>query len=134
MYAILAAIEDLQTVNPRVREATEACLSASVGEFRGNEPPSPRAMLKKSMSSGTTSNFSFSLMGSEMMGSATSGGGKSEGSALLVDGQDKGAKVQRAWDWREAFKGVPVDKVGEQVLRRLREGIAKELAMGELEA
>lgn len=133
MYAILAAIEDLETVSPRVREATEACLGASVGEFRGTEPPSPRAMLKKSMSSGTTSNFSFSLMGSEMIGSVTSGGGRSEGSAVLVDGKEVN-KVQRAWDWREGFKGVPVEKVGEQVLRRLREGIAKELAMGELEA
>lgn len=134
MYAILAAIEDLETVNSRVREATEACLVASVGEHRGNEPPSPRAMLKKSMSSGTNSNFSFSLMGSEMIGSASSTGARSDGSAVLVGGKSKADQVQRAWDWREGFKGVPVDQMGTKVLRRLREAIARELAMSELES
>ncbi|ETN37489.1 uncharacterized protein HMPREF1541_07111 [Cyphellophora europaea CBS 101466] len=134
MYALLAAIEDLETVNARVREATDACLSASIGEYRGSQPPSPRAMLKKSMSSGKDSNFSFSLMGSEMMGSGTSGGGRSDGSAVLVDGKGEGVRqMQRGWDWREAFRGVPVEEVGRVVLTTLRKGIAKELAMGELE-
>jgi hypothetical protein len=141
MYALLAAIEDLETVSVRVREATEACLAASVGEYRGSEPPSPRAMLKKSLSSGTGSNFSFSLMGSEMMaGSGMSGGGRSEGSAVLVGGGGKGKRaaqegeVPRGWDWRAGFAGTPAEQVGTSVLRRLRQGIARELAMGELES
>jgi hypothetical protein len=140
IYALLAAIEDLETVNPRVREATEACLVAAMGEFRGtNMPPSPREMLKKSMSSATsTSNFSFSLMGSEMLGSGTSGGGgRSEGSGVLVSSgtqrSAKADKVDRAWDWRAEFAGEPVEEVARVLLRRLRVGLAKELSLAELD-
>jgi hypothetical protein len=140
IYALLAAIEDLETVNPRVREATEACLIASMSEFRGtNMPPSPREMLKKSMSSGTSaSNFSFSLMGSEMLGSGTSGGGgRSVGSGVLVSAgtqrSAKAEKVDRAWDWRAEFAGEPAEGVASVLLRRLRVGLARELSLAELE-
>ena len=130
MYALLAAIEDLQTVNTRVYDATEECLQASLRNFHGSLPPSPHAMLKKSVSSGTNSNFSFSLMGSEMMtGSGDSAGGKSLGSMVLVGGSKGGD--DRGWDWRERFKDQGV--TGVDVLRYLREGIAKELSMRMLE-
>lgn len=133
MYALLAAVEDLQTVNTRVREATEACLIASVAEYKGNEPPSPRQMLKKSISSGTNSNFSFSMMGSEMFGSGTTGGGKSDGSAVLVGGK-KGETVHRSWDWRQQFKDVPNEELAGEVIKRLRLAVAKELSFAELES
>ena len=88
-------------------------------------------MLKKSMSSRTNSNFSFSMMGSEMLArSGESMGGRSDGSAFLVGSGNNGPK--RGWDWREQFKGREV--TGKTVLRHLREGIAKELSMAELES
>jgi Nup85 Nucleoporin len=128
LYALLAAIEDLQTVNPRIYDATEECLQAALRQFHGSRPPSPHAMLKKSMSSGTNSNFSFSLMGSEMLaGSGTSAGGKSVGSAVLVGKED----VEKGWDWRVRFKDRGV--TGKDVLRFLRVGIARELSVAELD-
>ena len=135
LYALLAAIEDLETVSERVYAATDECLQASMRNFAGSAPPSPREMLKKSMSSGTNSNFSFSMMGSEMLGrSGESGhsGGKSVGSAVLVKGNDKGDET-RDWDWRARFKGVEMEGVGRDVLRVLRRGIAEELSERALE-
>lgn len=139
LYALLAAIEDLETVTDRVLAATEECLQASIRNYSGSAPPSPRDMLKKSMSSGTNSNFSFSMMGSEMLArSMESGGGKSVGSAVLVKGPGKGHSgdgddVERGWDWRSTFKGKAIDGVGREVLRELRKGIAEELSVRELE-
>ena len=135
MYTLLAAIEDLSTVNSRVFDASEECLQASLRNFHGSLPPSPRDMLKKSMSSGTTttgaSNFSFSMMGSEMLAkSAESAGGKSLGSMVLVDGP-KGRDAQRGWDWRARFAGKDKEEgvTGHDVIRYLRIGIAKELSV-----
>jgi Nup85 Nucleoporin len=148
IYDALAAIEDLQTVNQRVYEATEDCLNAAVRNYRGSAPPSPRTMLKKSVSSGTASSgFSFSLMGSEMLGSGTSGGGgKSVGSSgVLVKGGGGGrgvdSRIERGWDWRARFadggdkrKGGDGGVVkGIEVLGVLRREIASELAFAELE-
>jgi hypothetical protein len=133
-YALLAAIEDLQTVNSRVYDATEECLQAALRNSRGSTPPSPRAMLKKSVSSGTNSNFSFSMMGSEMMArseeSGRSTGGKSVGGSgvLVADGKVK--DVERGWDWRAGFKGK--ETTGADVLKVLRRGIARELSVAEL--
>jgi hypothetical protein len=134
LYALLAAIEDLQTVNSRVYDATEECLQAALRSFHGSAPPSPHAMLKKSVSSGTNSNFSFSMMGSEMMArseeSGRSTGGKSVGGSgvLVADGKVK--DIERGWDWRARFKGKEV--TGADVLKVLRFGIAKELSVAEL--
>lgn len=145
MYDILAAIEHLQTVNRRVFDATEDCLSAALRNHQGSAPPSPRAMLKKSVSSATEGSsgtgFSFSLMGSEMLGSRASGadgGGGGEksisSSGVLVQG-----KVERGWDWRSKFvekkeKESSSHQVsGEEVLAYLRRHLALELALAELE-
>ena len=135
MYDVLAAIEDLQTVNKRVYEATEECLHAALRNYQGSAPPSPRSMLKKSVSNGTASSgFSFSLMGSEMLGSGT----KSLGSSgVLVQG-----KVERGWDWRKRFGGEHANverrgkgnqTSGDEVLGYLRRAIANGLAVAELE-
>ena len=129
MYALLAAIEDLETVNARVYDATEECFQASLRNYHGSLPPSPHAMLKKSMSSGTNSNFSFSMMGSEMLASSKESVGQtSVGSAVLVGGGKSDAS--RAWDWRSSFKGD--DVTGRDVLQYLRSSIAKELSLAEL--
>lgn len=134
LYSILAAVEDLQTVSDRVYDATEECLTASLRQAHGNQPPSPHAMLKKSISSGTNSNFSFSMMGSAMLAqSSESIGVKSMGSAVLV-GEDRMDEVEdspRAWDWRTNF-GDPNTK-GFDVLQHLRRNIAEELSMANLE-
>ena len=80
------------------------------------------------MSSGTNSNFSFSMMGSEMLaGSGTSAGGKSVGSVVLI-GKDES---ERGWDWRVQFKDK--SSTGADVLRHLRIGIARELSVAELD-
>ena len=128
MYALLAAIEDLQTISSRVYDATEDCLQATLRNFHGSFPPSPTAMLKKSVSSGTNTNFSFSMMGSEMLTkSGESSGGKSDGSMFLVGN----ATVERRWDWRAHFKKKGA--TGADVLRYLRRHIAKDLALAELQ-
>ncbi len=140
IYDILAAIEDLQTVNKRVYEATEECLAAALRTYLGSAPPSPRTMLKKSVSAGTASSgFSFSLVGSEMLGSGDAG--KSiGGSGVLVQGM-----IERGWDWRGRFVEKETEKEkerdrggkdqakGDQVLRYLRRSLAQELAIAELE-
>ena len=134
MYALLAAIEDLETVNSRVYDAAEECLQAAFRNWHGSAPPSPHAMLKKSVSSGTNSNFSFSMMGSEMMArseeSGRSTGGRSiGGSGVLVAGE-KTEYMERGWDWRAKFKGKQA--TGADVLKALRTGIARELSIAEL--
>lgn len=136
LYAILAALEDLQTVSDRVVAATESCLSASLKQSHGSQPPSPHAMLKKSISSGTNSNFSFSMMGSEMLAqSSESLGGKSMGSAVMVSSQHDKLEdhddVVRGWDWRLHFKNR--DTTGADVIQYLRSNIATELSMANLE-
>ena len=143
IYKLLAAIEDLSTVSPRVFAATEECLRASLREYAGSRPPSPRAVLKKSMSnaSGTGSGFTYSFMGSELF----SGGSEAGSSAVVVrktgkgkgkgDGKAKDGS-ERGWDWRERFvqdsdENGQVD--GKDVLRVLRMGLAEDLAWAELE-
>ncbi|EXJ86277.1 hypothetical protein A1O1_06647 [Capronia coronata CBS 617.96] len=134
IYALLAAIEDLSTVSTRVYDATEECLQAALRNYHGSQPPSPHAMLKKSMSSGTNSNFSFSMMGSEMLArsgiTSTGAGSKSAGSSgvLVPDLKDQ---VVRGWDWREMFKDNVVS--GRDVVKVLRMGLAEELSMVELD-
>ncbi|RMZ78319.1 hypothetical protein DV737_g3938, partial [Chaetothyriales sp. CBS 132003] len=132
MLALLAAIEDLETVNSRIFDANEECLRAALRNYHGSSPPSPHAMLKKSMSSGTNSNFSFSMVGSEILAkSGESLGGRSEGSTFLVAPRKSEARVKRGWDWREKFKANDVS--GRAVLRYLREQIARELSLAELD-
>ncbi|KIW19360.1 hypothetical protein PV08_03655 [Exophiala spinifera] len=134
IYSILAAIEDLSTVSTRVYVATEECLQAALRNYHGSQPPSPHAMLKKSMSSGTNSAFSFSMMGSEMLAksdlTSTGTGGKSAGSSgVLVPSQNNDGP--RGWDWRARFKGK--DVTGAEVVRTLRIGLAEELSLVELD-
>ncbi len=136
IYGLLAAIEDLSTVSSRVYDATEECLQAALRNYHGSQPPSPHAMLKKSMSSGTNSNFSFSMMGSEMLAKSdltstgTGTGGKSASSSgVLVAGQNN--DELRGWDWRARFKDK--DVTGREVVKVLRIGLAEELSLVELE-
>lgn len=125
IYELLAAIEDLSTVSSRVYDATEECLQAALRNFHGSQPPSPHAMLKKSMSSGTNSNFSFSMMGSEMISGSSSG-------VLVSKPGGKGTDASvRGWDWRENFKDK--GSSGKDIVRTLRVALAAELSLAELD-
>jgi hypothetical protein len=91
-------------------------------------------MLKKSVSSGTNSNFSFSMMGSEMMARSEedvqSTGGKSVGGSGVLVASGKKMDIERGWDWRAKFKDR--EATGGDVLKTLRMGIARELSIAEL--
>ncbi len=88
-----------------------------MGSYHGHVlPEQPRELVKKSFS-GLTGSSGFSLVGSEMT---------SEGAFSI--GRNGARKVQerkRAWDWR---KGLGRDAKGEDVLRILRMGLARDVA------
>ena len=69
--------------------------------------------------SSMTSAGSFSLVGSSMLDSASSA---ASGSKALIK-PDK--EERRGWDWR---KGLEKDAKGEDVLRILRLGLARDIA------
>ncbi|KAI9880783.1 MAG: hypothetical protein M1830_000219 [Pleopsidium flavum] len=130
VFALLKAIEDLQTVTSRVYAQCEECFQSTIANAHGSQvlSTSPRAVMKKSLSNMTASS-GFSLIGSEMLASAgevDERTGRSMGSSgVLVKGE-----VKRGWDWRNGLgRGVK----GEDVLRVLRVGLAKEVARGWLD-
>ncbi|KAJ5225059.1 hypothetical protein N7468_006284 [Penicillium chermesinum] len=115
-FTILSAIEDLETVTPRVFAQCEECFRSTLLAQRnapdGFAPPSPREMLKKSVSglAGST----FSLIGTQ---------------GVLVPHPEKDAGRARGWDWRV---GLPESIKGADVLRLLRLGLAKGLSYSAL--
>ncbi|KAJ5464565.1 uncharacterized protein N7458_000251 [Penicillium daleae] len=139
-FTILSAIEDLETVTPRVYAQCEECfrstlLSANPSASHAS-PPSPRTLLKKSVSALSTS--TFSIIGSDMLESArtrsASGSGPTSAgsSGVLVPrpgDRDGNAGSVRGWDWRV---GLPEGTRGEDVLRMLRLGLARGLSVGAL--
>ncbi|KAL5334852.1 hypothetical protein BJX70DRAFT_343922 [Aspergillus crustosus] len=141
-FAILSAIEDLETVTPRVYSQCEECFRSTLLEYhskqgypgKGTEsyvlPPSPRALLKKSVSSMTGSS-TFSIIGSDMLESARtrSFSGSAEGSGVLVPRSEGAVQTKREWDWRA---GLAEDAKGEDVLRLLRLELARGLSLGAL--
>ncbi|MCJ1388523.1 hypothetical protein MMC18_001370 [Xylographa bjoerkii] len=126
MLALLAAIEDLQTVHSRIYDQCQECLTSTIASARGfQRPPSPREIIKKSISS-LTSSSGFSLIGSSMLEDHNDSFGSGSGSAL-ANGKHKrteGAE-KRGWDWRVGMKD---GAKGEDVLRILRLGLAKDVA------
>ncbi|KAH8599399.1 hypothetical protein B0O99DRAFT_683371 [Bisporella sp. PMI_857] len=114
---LLKAIEDLQTVGPRVYTACSEFLQAVIASGQGLKGSSPSDMLRKSVSnlSGTSN---FSLVGSSMVASQLKQSMSSSG--VLVKGN-----VKRGWDWRS---GISATTTAEDVLRILRLGLAKDLA------
>ncbi|KAL5045093.1 hypothetical protein BDW71DRAFT_90987 [Aspergillus fruticulosus] len=137
--AILSAIEDLETVTPRVYAQCEECFRSTLLEYHSKQagkasdscvlPPSPRALLKKSVSSLTASS-TFSIIGSDMLGGRTrSSSGSAEGSGVLVPRHHEKTPSEREWDWRA---GLAEDAKGEDVLQMLRLGLAKGLSLAAL--
>jgi hypothetical protein len=114
---LLTAIEDLQAVGPRVYSACSEFLQTVIASAQGLKGSSPTDMLRKSTSnvSGTSS---FSLVGSSMLASQLKQ--SIESSGVMVKGN-----VKRGWDWR---RGISAGTTGEDLLRILRLGLAKDLA------
>ncbi|KAL4792756.1 hypothetical protein BDV19DRAFT_247356 [Aspergillus venezuelensis] len=134
-FAVLSAIEDLETVTPRVYDQCEECFRSTLLEYYSKsgkpdtiQPPSPRALLKKSVSS-LTGSSSFSVIGNDVLTRSMSGSGSADGSGVLVPRADGGAQSEREWDWRA---GLPEDTRGEDILRMLRLGLASGLSLGAL--
>ena len=118
-FALLKAIEDLQTVTSRIYKQCEECFRATLAAFEGRgASAAPRELLKKSISS-LTSAGSFSLVGSSMLDSKTSDAFGSRASFQPEDTNSRG------WDWR---KGLAKEAQGQDVLRILRLGLAKDIA------
>lgn len=122
LFALLKAIEDLQTVTPRIYQECESCLNSTLASYHGQAAPrSPRELLKKSISN-LTSSSGFSLVGSSMLEESevsSNMGRRRSGSS------GGGAEVRRGWDWR---KGLKREAKGEDVLRILRLGLARDVA------
>ena len=110
---MLKAIEDLEAVGSRVRNTCEeflqAVLAAAPGGLKGSTPAD---LLKKSTGnvSGSYVLGGSSVMVSQLQRSLSGGGAK---------------HVKRGWDWR---KDMPAKTKGEDVMGRLRMGLAKDLA------
>lgn len=115
MHVLLRAIEDLQTVTARVYSACTEFLETVIASAQGLKGSTPADMLRKST---TSTSGSFSLVGSSMFASQLQ---RSIGSSgVLVKGD-----IKRGWDWR---RGLAAGTTGEDVLRILRLGLAKDLA------
>lgn len=119
LYTLLRATEDLESAPSSIYDQCEDCLQSTLSHANGAEPPSPRAMLKKSISN-LTASTQFSMVGSSMLASRENIAPSTEGSGVLVKGD-----VKRGWDWR---KGLSRNAGGEDVLRVLRLGVAQEMA------
>ncbi|KAG0652522.1 Nuclear pore NUP85 [Hyphodiscus hymeniophilus] len=113
---LLKAIEDLQTVGPRVYSACSEFLQTVIASGQGLKGSSPTDMLRKSSSGASGS--SFSMVGSSMFASQLKQSMSSSG--VLVKGN-----IKRGWDWR---RGISASMKAEDVLRILRLGLAKDLA------
>jgi hypothetical protein len=134
--AILAAIEDLETVNPRVFAACEEFFRKTLDEYRREKGISPSASFappasfSKQTSLLTASSSSFSMVGSEMLGST--GIRSDSASGILVarpNTNDYSAPIKRGWDWRAGLASAPAeDEKAEDVLKILRLRLAKAMA------
>jgi hypothetical protein len=114
---LLKAIEDLQTVPSRIYAACNEFFQTVIASTPGLKGSSPMDLLKKSSSS-MSGTSSYSMVGSSMLASQLQ---RSIGnSGVMVKGN-----VKRGWDWR---RGLSAGTTGDDILRMLRFGLAKDLA------
>ncbi|KAK1754499.1 hypothetical protein QBC47DRAFT_324535 [Echria macrotheca] len=108
---MLKAIEDLQAVGSRVYNACEEFLQVVLAAASGLKGSTPADLLKSTSSlSGSYVLGGSSMMASQLQKSLSAGGGKN---------------IRRGWDWR---REMSARTSGEDVMRRLRLGLAKDLA------
>ncbi|PNY26223.1 aconitate hydratase, mitochondrial [Tolypocladium capitatum] len=108
---ILKAVEDVQTAGSRVYDACDEFFNLVLSSGQGLKGSTPADLMRKSTAS--LSGSSYIMSGSSMLASH------------LHRSVAAGAKVHRGWDWR---KGWLANTKGEDVLRKLRLGLAKDLA------
>lgn len=108
---LLKAVEDIQTVGSRVYTACDDFFDLVLSSAQGLRGSTPADLMKKSTSS--LSGSSYVMSGSSMLASH------------MHKSVAAGGRVQRGWDWRKGFKATTK---GEDVLRKLRLGLAKDLA------
>ncbi|KHN96919.1 aconitate hydratase [Metarhizium album ARSEF 1941] len=108
---LLKAVEDVQTVGSRVYDSCACFFDLVLSSGQGLKGSTPADLMAKSTASLSGSSYVMS------------------GSSMLVSHMHKstvaGGKATRGWDWRKAWH---VSSKGEDVLRRLRLGLSKDLA------
>ncbi|KAG6027817.1 hypothetical protein E4U41_000828 [Claviceps citrina] len=109
---VLKAVEDLQTVGSRVYDSCDTFLELVLASGQGLKGSTPADLMQKSTAS--LSGSSYVLSGSLMLASHV------QRSRL-----GEGKMTPRGWDWR---KGWQASSKGEDVLRRLRLGLSRDLA------
>lgn len=108
---LLKAVEDLQAVGSRVYSSCDSFFDLVLSSGQGLKGSTPADLMKKSTASLSGSSYVMS------------------GSSMLVSHMHKSTmgsgKFSRGWDWR---KGWHASSKGEDVLRKLRLGLSKDLA------
>ena len=136
IIVLLGAIEDLQTVHPRIRQRCEDCLDACLANHRrsgrgGQRLRDTRDVLRKSLSEATAGSGSGTSGSFEMLGGSDvvmgeddpEESGSQGGSGVLVRREE--GEVKRGWDWRE---GMGESMGGEEIIGMLRLGLARSVA------
>jgi hypothetical protein len=116
IHTLLKAVEDIETVGSRVRNACAEFFDLALASAQGLKGSTPADLMKKSTSS--LSGSSYIMSGSSMLASQLH---RSIGSSTLLSKE----AVKRGWDWRSGFLA---STKAEDVLRSLRLGLAKDLA------
>ncbi|KAG8624362.1 hypothetical protein KVT40_007429 [Elsinoe batatas] len=128
LMTLLSAIEDLQTVSSRVYDQADSLFKACMGAYSGALATSQQDLAKSISLQKSTSNLSTSTYG--MVNSRGSIESEKTGTKEVTS-EDK---VRRAWDWRRGVAmSVGAKYTGQDVLRILRVGIAKEVGRGWVE-
>ncbi|KAF2853384.1 hypothetical protein T440DRAFT_304146 [Plenodomus tracheiphilus IPT5] len=122
LYSLLSALEDLDTAPSMIRTQCEEVLRTTLHAAHASSTLSSSSHLQHS-----TSNISstYSLINStDLQSTGASASNSVAHSAVMGHGGGIG-DVRRGWDWR---KGFGQGKGGEDVLRVLRLGVAREVA------
>lgn len=115
---LMKAVEDVETVSERVYSACDEFFNTVLASTHGLKGSNPMDLLKKSTSSMSGAS-SFSMVGSSMFASQLN---KSIGNSGVIIKEN----AKRGWDWR---KGLTAGMTSKDVLRILRYGLARDLAM-----
>ncbi|TWU79179.1 hypothetical protein ED733_008894 [Metarhizium rileyi] len=108
---LLKAVEDVQAVGSRVYDSCNSFFDLVLSSGRGLKGSTPADLMMKSTAS--LSGSSYVLSGSSMLASH------------LHKSTVAGSNITRGWDWRQAWHA---STKAEDVLRKLRQGLSKDLA------
>ncbi|KAK0735658.1 hypothetical protein B0T21DRAFT_312881 [Apiosordaria backusii] len=127
---ILKAVEDLEAVGERVKEACEEFLRVVLSHAPGSglaKGGRPEDLLRK----GEQGNLMLAGGGSGNVNSSAGAVARELSKSLIGGGSGGGNKinnVKRGWDWRTGLVGIGKGTTGREVMRRLRLGLAKDIA------